>query len=78
MYVTGYKAKLKKDTSYKGLWTVSFTLEGDVVRCYNGRINRNLTLEKRGINMAREKKKDLKLYLETEVSLRMKEFAKSL
>ena len=26
MYVTGYKAKLKKDTSYKGLWTVSFTL----------------------------------------------------
>lgn len=28
MYVTGYKAKLKKDTSYKGLWTVSFTLKG--------------------------------------------------
>ena len=27
MYVTGYKAKLKKDTSYKGLWTVSFTLK---------------------------------------------------
>ena len=26
IYVTGYKAKLKKDTSYKGLWTVSFTL----------------------------------------------------
>ena len=26
-YVTGYKAKLKKDTSYKGLWTVSFTLK---------------------------------------------------
>ena len=25
--VTGYKAKLKKDTSYKGLWTVSFTLK---------------------------------------------------
>ena len=27
MYVTGYKAKLKKDTSYEGLWTVSFTLK---------------------------------------------------
>ena len=27
MYVTGYKAKLRKDTSYKGLWTVSFTLK---------------------------------------------------
>lgn len=27
MYVTGYKAKLKKDTSYKGLWTASFTLK---------------------------------------------------
>lgn len=27
MYVTEYKAKLKKDTSYKGLWTVSFTLK---------------------------------------------------
>ena len=27
MYVTGYQAKLKKDTSYKGLWTVSFTLK---------------------------------------------------
>ena len=27
MYVTGYKAKLKKDTSYKGLWTVNFTLK---------------------------------------------------
>lgn len=27
MYVMGYKAKLKKDTSYKGLWTVSFTLK---------------------------------------------------
>ena len=26
MYVTGYKAKLEKDTSYKGLWTVSFVL----------------------------------------------------
>lgn len=26
MYVDGYKAKLQKDTSYKGLWTVSFTL----------------------------------------------------
>lgn len=27
MYITGYKAKLEKDTSYKGLWTVSFTLK---------------------------------------------------
>lgn len=27
MYVTGYKAKLREDTSYKGLWTVSFTLK---------------------------------------------------
>lgn len=26
MYITGYKAKLEKDTSKKGLWTVSFTL----------------------------------------------------
>ncbi|MEG1105088.1 MAG: hypothetical protein RSD78_09650 [Oscillospiraceae bacterium] len=26
MYITGYKAKLYKDTSYKSLWTVSFTL----------------------------------------------------
>ncbi len=26
MYVNGFKAKLQKDTSYKGLWTVSFTL----------------------------------------------------
>ncbi len=26
MYITGYQAKLEKDTSYKGLWTVSFTL----------------------------------------------------
>ena len=26
MYITGYKAKLYKDTSYKGLWSVSFTL----------------------------------------------------
>ena len=26
MYITGYKAKLYKDTSYKGLWTVSFAL----------------------------------------------------
>ena len=24
--LSGFKAKLKKDTSYKGLWTVSFTL----------------------------------------------------
>ena len=27
MYVDGFKAKLKKDTSYKGLWTVSITLK---------------------------------------------------
>ena len=27
MYVDGFKAKLKKDTSYKGLWTVSFNLK---------------------------------------------------
>lgn len=27
MYIEGFKAKLKKDTSYKGLWTVSFTLK---------------------------------------------------
>lgn len=27
MYVEGYGAKLKKDTSYKGLWTVSFHLK---------------------------------------------------
>ena len=27
MYVEGFKAKLKKDTSYKGLWVVSFTLK---------------------------------------------------
>ncbi len=26
MYIEGFKAKLEKDTSYKGLWTVSFTL----------------------------------------------------
>ena len=26
MYMEGFQAKLKKDTSYKGLWTVSFTL----------------------------------------------------
>ena len=26
-YVEGFKAKLKKDTSYKGLWIVSFTLK---------------------------------------------------
>ena len=42
MYVTGYKAKLKKDTSYKGLWTVSFTLKemyGDGIM---GASNRNL------------------------------------
>ena len=27
MYVDGFKTKLKKDTSYKGLWTVSFNLK---------------------------------------------------
>ncbi len=26
MYIDGYKAKLEKDTSYKGLWSISFTL----------------------------------------------------
>lgn len=27
MYIDGFKAKLVKDTSYKGLWTVTFTLK---------------------------------------------------
>ena len=27
MYIDGYKAKLEKDTSYKGLWSVSLTLK---------------------------------------------------
>lgn len=27
MYISGYKAKLEKDTSYKGLWSVSFSLD---------------------------------------------------
>ena len=27
MYVEGFKEKLKKDTSYKGLWNVSFSLK---------------------------------------------------
>lgn len=27
MYIEGYKAKLMKDTSYKGLWMVSFILK---------------------------------------------------
>ena len=27
MFVEGYKAVLVKDTSYKGLWKVSFTLK---------------------------------------------------
>ena len=27
MYVEGFKVKLEKDTSYKGLWTVSFVLK---------------------------------------------------
>lgn len=27
MYIEGFKAKLEKDTSYKGLWTVNFILK---------------------------------------------------
>lgn len=27
MYIEGYRARLKKDTSYKGLWTVTFNLK---------------------------------------------------
>lgn len=27
MYIEGFKAKLEKDTSYKGLWKVDFTLK---------------------------------------------------
>ena len=27
MYMAGFKRRLEKDTSYKGLWTVSFTLK---------------------------------------------------
>ena len=27
MFIDGYKASLVKDTSYKGLWKVSFTLK---------------------------------------------------
>ena len=27
MYITDFKAKLEKDTSYKGLWTVDFNLK---------------------------------------------------
>ena len=27
MYVEGFRSRLEKDTSYKGLWTVSFTLK---------------------------------------------------
>lgn len=27
MYIDGFKSKLEKDTSYKGLWSVSFTLK---------------------------------------------------
>ncbi len=27
MYIEGFKSSLVKDTSYKGLWTVSFTLK---------------------------------------------------
>ena len=32
-------------------------VEGDVGRWYNGSINRNLTLEKRGINMAKKEER---------------------
>ena len=38
MYVTGYKAKLKKDTSYKGAVDGEFYVEGDVGKWYNGSI----------------------------------------
>ena len=41
MYVTGYKAKLRKDTSYKGLWTVSFTLKEMERDGIMGESNRN-------------------------------------
>ena len=27
MYISGFKAKIERDTSYKGLWSVSFTLK---------------------------------------------------
>ena len=27
MYIDGFKARLGQDTSYKGLWTVEFTLK---------------------------------------------------
>ena len=27
MYIDRFKAKLEKDTSYKGVWTVSFSLK---------------------------------------------------
>lgn len=27
MFITGFKSSLEKDTSYKGLWNVSFTLQ---------------------------------------------------
>ena len=48
-----------------------------------GESNRNLTLEKRGINMAKKEERFEVIFrdgsqLKTEVSLRMKEFAKSL
>ena len=41
--LAGY-AKLKKDTSYKGLWTVSFTLKEMLRDGIMGESNRNLTL----------------------------------
>ena len=43
MYVTGYKAKLRKDTSYKGLWTVSFTLKEMYRDGIMGESNRNFS-----------------------------------
>ena len=33
MYVEGFKAKLKKDTSYKGLWIVSFEQNRCAMAC---------------------------------------------
>ena len=47
MYVTGYKAKLRKDTSYKGLWTVSFTLKEMWRDGIMGESNRNLKENKK-------------------------------
>lgn len=45
MSVTGYKARLKKDISYKGLWSVSFTLkemwENDIMGASNQKFMEN-------------------------------------